>query len=213
MPAVGDRGALPSLAIVVVRRRQMPRLLALLLLSTASALRLPSFSSFWQLKSADLSVGDVVIPTMARRWEDRAAFRAARERMFAAGLYPGVDYAIEEAAIKPGGGGGGAEEERLSLTVRPIYPLIPKLEREWPITVPYEIAPRWMSPSAYNVLVAGGTLGATLAGLLAAAVLASAVTLSVVPSLSMRTLTLTLTSTRTRTRTRTRTLTRCRRCR
>ena len=86
----------------------MPRLLALLLLSTASALRLPSFSSFWQLKSADLSVGDVVIPTMARRWEDRAAFRAARERMFAAGLYPGVDYAIEEAAIKPGGGGGGA---------------------------------------------------------------------------------------------------------
>ena len=64
--------------------------------------------------------------------------------MFAAGLYPGVDYAIEEAAIAPDVR-GGAEEERLSLTVRPIYPLISKLEREWPITVPYEIAPRLAS--------------------------------------------------------------------
>ena len=179
----------------------MLRLLALLL-STASATRL---SAFWRLKAADLTAGDVVIPTMARRWEDRAAFRAARElpkltrtprslrtvrtghaypppacstyrrrraacsrgettvrtlyttslrraglrgtageRMFAAGLYPGVDYAIEEAAIAPDAR-GRAEEERLSLTVRPIYPLIPKLEREWPITVPYEMAPRWAS--------------------------------------------------------------------
>ena len=66
----------------------------------------------------------------------------AGERMFAAGLYPGVDYAIEEAAIAPDAR-GRAEEERLSLTVRPIYPLIPKLEREWPITVPYEMAPRY----------------------------------------------------------------------
>ena len=63
--------------------------------------------------------------------------------MFAAGLYPGVDYAIEEA-IGPDGR-GGAEAERLSLTVRPIYPLISKLERECPITVPYEIAPRLAS--------------------------------------------------------------------
>ena len=63
----------------------MPRLaarLALLstagaMLSTASAMR-PS--SFWQLKAADLTVGAVVIPTLARRWEDRAAFRAARKR-------------------------------------------------------------------------------------------------------------------------------------
>ena len=166
------------------------RLLALL--STANAVRL---SSFWQLKPADLAAGDVVVPTMARRWEDQATFRAARERMFAAGLYPGVDYTIEETDS------GGAEEERLSLTVRPIYPLIPKLvrrsqiesraytcrrcaaraslcartlhahcvctraqEREWPITVAFEIAPRWMSPSAYNVLVAGGTLGLAAAG-------------------------------------------------
>jgi len=166
----------------VVRRRLvgMLRLLALLL-STASATRL---SAFWRLKAADLTAGDVVIPTMARRWEDRAAFRAARERMFAAGLYPGVDYAIEEAAIAPDAR-GRAEEERLSLTVRPIYPLIPKLEREWPITVPYEMAPRWMSPTSYNLLTAGFTLGLAAAGLLTAAVLASAVTLSVVPSLSM----------------------------
>ena len=70
----------------VVRVTTMPRLaarLALLstagaMLSTASAMR-PS--SFWQLKAADLTVGAVVIPTLARRWEDRAAFRAARKRL------------------------------------------------------------------------------------------------------------------------------------
>ena len=64
----------------------MPRLavrLALLstagaMLSTAGAMR-PS--SFWQLKAEDLTVGAVVIPTLARRWEDRAAFRAARKRL------------------------------------------------------------------------------------------------------------------------------------
>ena len=57
----------------------MPRLAAsLALLSTAGAMR-PS--SFWQLKAADLTVGAVVIPTLARRWEDRAAFRAARKRL------------------------------------------------------------------------------------------------------------------------------------
>ena len=63
----------------VVRVTTMPRLAArLALLSTAGAMR-PS--SFWQLKAADLTVGAVVIPTLARRWEDRAAFRAARKRL------------------------------------------------------------------------------------------------------------------------------------
>ena len=28
--------------------------------------------------------------------------------------------------------------------VRPTYPLIPKLERDWPVTVPYDLAPRWL---------------------------------------------------------------------
>ncbi len=127
----------------------------------------------WRLQPADLSVGDTVVPTLARRWEANADMMAARERMFAAGLYPGVDYQIES-------------REGNVLTVRPIYPLVEKLERDdWPVSVPYELAPRWMSPNAYNLLTAGFTLLLAVGGLLSAAVLASAVTLSVVPSESM----------------------------
>ena len=64
----------------------MPRLTArLALLSTAGAMRPSSFwqlkAADWQLKAADLTEGAVVIPTLARRWEDRAAFRAARKRL------------------------------------------------------------------------------------------------------------------------------------
>ena len=70
----------------------------------------------WRLQPADLSVGDTVVPTLARRWEANADMMAARERMFAAGLYPGVDYQIES-------------REGNVLTVRPIYPLVEKLEQ------------------------------------------------------------------------------------
>ena len=39
--------------------------------------------------------------------------------MFAAGLYPGVDYEIEgRAAVAPDGGEDAQQGERLSLTVR-----------------------------------------------------------------------------------------------
>jgi hypothetical protein len=87
-PRVKTRGV-----VVRVDDTTMPRLaahLALLstagaMLSTASAMRPSSFwqrkAADWQLKAADLTVGAVVIPTLARRWDDRAAFRAARKRL------------------------------------------------------------------------------------------------------------------------------------
>ena len=59
------------------------------LLATAlvpSALRLNA-----RLAEADLVVGRVVVPTLAKPWESRKAFRTARETLFAQGLYPGVD--------------------------------------------------------------------------------------------------------------------------
>jgi len=99
------------------------------LLATAlvpSALRLNA-----RLAEADLVVGRVVVPTLAKPWESRKAFRTARETLFAQGLYPGVDYEILERS----------EEER-TVTVKPQYPLVAKLEREWPVTVDTALAPR-----------------------------------------------------------------------
>ena len=96
-----------------------------------------------QLKPNELTVGRTVIPTLARAgWKSRAEFRQARADMFARGLYPGVDYIIEE-------------RNRTRVIVRPIYPLVKKLEREdWPVSVDIALAPRWMDPAAYNLLTA-----------------------------------------------------------
>ena len=59
-------------------------------------------------------------------------------------------------------------EDELRLRLRPSYPLVEKLERDdWPVTVPYSLAPRWMTPASYNLftglftaLGAVGTAGA-----------------------------------------------------
>ena len=63
--------------------------------------------------------------------------------------------------------------------VRPTYPLIPKLERDWPVTVPYDLAPRW---SGLGLVTLTQTLTLTL-------------TLTLIVTVTL-TLTLTLTLTR-----------------
>ena len=138
----------------------------LLLLTTTSSLR-PG------LQPAELIVGRVVIPTLAKSWSSQQAFRAAREELFAQGLYPGVDYKIEA-------------REGSRLTLRPEYPLIKKLEREWPVTVEEDLAPRWMDPTAYNLLTAAFAVGLAVSAVLLGVVLSSVLTLSVVNSTSMQ---------------------------
>ena len=100
---------------------------------------------------------------------------SVRNELFAQGLYPGVDYEILENSSEDG-----------TVTVRPAYPLVKKLERDWPVTVSSDLAPRWMDPMAYNILTTafGLALGAGLVAL--GLVLSSCLTLSVVPSASMQ---------------------------
>ena len=121
----------------------------------------------------DLVVNRTVIPTLMRPWESQASFREKREQLFAAGLYPGVDYKI--LSLEEG-----------TVTVRPEYPLVAKLEREWPVTVPTDLAPRWMDPMAYNLLTAVFAVGLGIGGLGIGVLLSSVLTLSVVPSGSMQ---------------------------
>ena len=134
-----------------------------------------------KLRRSDLQIGQTVVPTLAGEEiqpSRRDAVMARRQRMFDAGLYPGVDYEIEGSSTDATG--------ELLLTVKPIYPLIEKLEREdWPVTVPFSLASRWMSPTAYNLLTATVTLALVTGGLLLAVALSSVVTFSVVPSESM----------------------------
>ena len=125
------------------------------------------------LQPEDLVVNRTVIPTLARPWESQASFREKRTQLFAAGLYPGVDYKILSL-------------EKGTVTVRPAYPLVAKLEREWPVTVPTDLAPRWMDPLAYNLLTAVFAIGLGLSWLVLGWLLSSVLTLSVVPSGSMQ---------------------------
>ncbi|KAL3907706.1 MAG: hypothetical protein SGPRY_010078 [Prymnesium sp.] len=92
-----------------------------------------------------LGKGMTVIPTLARRWGSRQSMLETRAEMMERGLYPGVDYTISEVS-----------EEGATLTLRPAYALVQKLERDdWPITVRSDLAPNWFTPEAYNSMVAG----------------------------------------------------------
>ncbi|KAL1526866.1 hypothetical protein AB1Y20_015557 [Prymnesium parvum] len=130
------------------------------------------------LEVGALQTGMTVIPTLARTWDSRRAMLEARGEMMAAGLYPGVDYTICALSI--------SAEEGTRLTLRPAYALVAKLERDdWPITVPWELAPNWLPPAAYNRMVAAVAVLIAVGWLGIGALLSSAFTLSVIPSDSM----------------------------
>ncbi|KAG5180497.1 hypothetical protein JKP88DRAFT_349575 [Tribonema minus] len=73
----------------------------------------------------------------------------------------------------------------LLLQLRPIYPLIPRLERAWPVTVAARDVPIALTAFAYNVATAWAALTASAALAAAGAALAATLTLSFIPSRSM----------------------------
>ena len=125
------------------------------------------------LQPGDLTLGRTVIPTLARKWDTNEEFRAVRSELFAAGLYPGVDYIIE-------GRNGDL------VTLRPAYPLVKKLERDdWPVQVAFDLAPRWTTPAIYNAFTALFAIGLASTWLALGFALSTVLTLSKIPSASM----------------------------
>jgi signal peptidase I len=148
--------------------------MASVLLASLAAAALP-FNVSSELRADELLVGRTVIPTLARRWESSTAFTERRNALFAAGCYPGVDYEILAAQPEDG-----------TVTIRPAYPLVKRLERDdWPVTVPCTLPVRWMDPAMYNLLTLAVSLTLGLSWLLLGGLLASALTLSIIPSASM----------------------------
>jgi len=110
-----------------------------------------------------------------------------RAKLGETGCYGGVDFVVERIvdasgcdvfSVVPGGGD--------VLYMRPVYPLVARLEREWPVSVPEKDLGLLLRPAAYAAVQLGTTLSAALATL-ATAVLVSTflVSVSVVPSRSM----------------------------
>lgn len=121
--------------------------------------------------------GRVVVPVLSRL--------SQRSRMFQLGAYPGVEYRILRI-IDPESDKDifytrpGADYE-----IKPIYPLVPGLERQWPVRVNEKDIPRLYTQHMYNVISAGGSLFAAFTGLLMAFLLSQAISLFFIPSLSM----------------------------
>ena len=100
------------------------------------------------------------------------------------GCYGGVDYVVERVSVD----GEDAFEARpgATLTVRPAYPLVRRLERVWPVDVREDEIPVALSSSDYAALTGVGFAGVAAAWLAIAGFLATQVGgLVEVPTLSM----------------------------
>jgi signal peptidase I len=120
-------------------------------------------------------VGKIVVPVLSRL--------SQRPKMFERGTYPGVEYRIlrilkddqERFTSCP-----GAQYE-----LKPVYPLVGQLERQWPVRVKEEDIPRLYTPSMYNILSVFGSLFLAASGLFTSFLLSQAISLFFIPSKSM----------------------------
>lgn len=122
-------------------------------------------------------VGRIVVPVLRSL--------SQRPRLFEIGAYPGVDYRIMRV-FAPSGEEIFASVPGADYELKPVYPLVDQLERDWPVRVNESEIPKLVTSGAYNVLSAAGSLVAAVAGL-AATFLASRflVSLLFIPSRSM----------------------------
>lgn len=120
-------------------------------------------------------VGKIVVPVLFRLGQ--------RPQMFKQGTYPGVEYRIlrilkddqERFTSCP-----GAQYE-----LKPVYPLVSQLERQWPVRVSEKDIPRLYTPSMYNILSVFGSFFTAATGLFTAFLLSQAISLFFIPSKSM----------------------------
>ena len=120
--------------------------------------------------------GKIVVPVLQQLEQ--------RNRMFALGVYPGVEYRIMRIFNEKG-------EERFDscpdcqYELKPIYPLVQQLERQWPIVVQEKEIPKLFTANMYNAISAIGSLLTAILGLSTAFLLSQAISLFFIPSRSM----------------------------
>lgn len=147
-------------------------------------------------------VGKIVVPVVSSLEQ--------RSRMFQQGVYPGVEYRITrildgkepgkdntmtstaKEAITSSGKEDALFERDLFLSqpgaeyeMKPIYPLVAQLEREWPVRVKESDIPKLFTPNMYNAASAIGSLFTAVGGLTVAFLLSQLVSLYFIPSKSM----------------------------
>jgi signal peptidase I len=120
-----------------------------------------------------LKVGSVFVPVIGQRYVEYDSFSEKRSDMFKKGVYPGVEFEVIDLT------------ESGEVTMKPIYPLIDSLEREWPVTVSLREIPWVLSRGSYNTITLVGSLSLALSYFTAAFLPSQAFTLSFINTRSM----------------------------
>jgi len=157
----------------------------------------------WPPKITDvrtrLAKFDRFVPVIgaSRQRKYSGTFLEKRQELFDIGAYPGVEFRIKGIEVTNGLetsqvttvsealSVAALDYDKIFLCIRPAYPLIPQLEREWPVRVKLSSIPWCLSRGAYNVVTVASSAILAATFLLAAFSLSFGVTLSVVNTRSM----------------------------
>ena len=160
----------------------------------------------------NLKVGQVVVPIAGRpkggpMSQHPTSWWESRQELFRIGAYPGVEFRImrmfrrQQSEAELDGLSGSnkgvpvADSEGLvecfssvpgcTLELRPIYPLVAALERQWPVNVTESAVPRFYSQAMYNSLAVSLATGFAFTGLSTAFLVSQVLSFYYIPSRSM----------------------------
>ena len=146
----------------------------------------PSLFSFQDIRetkdpnlhdSDNVRVGKIVVPILKNI--------SQRPRMFEIGAYPGVEYRMMRILHPETGEDIFASMPGADYEIKPLYPLVPQLERQWPVRVNERELPKLGTVTMYNVISAVGSLFTAVTGLTTAFVISQLISFFFIPSKSM----------------------------
>ena len=151
----------------------------------------------------ELSKYDRFVPVIGKNEN----FLKTRQELFNLGIYPGVEYRILDILLFNGNSPislstlrnntlqgenkkdlssfSNIRQANITLLVRPAYPLIPQLERPWPVSIELQRIPYVLTRGAYNMVTVLGSGSIALTFFFTAFILSQFVTFSCVNSKSM----------------------------
>ena len=134
-------------------------------------------TSPYKHNTEEVRVGRIVVPVLQRL--------SQRPRMFQQGAYPGVEFRILRIIDPATNKDLFYSQPGADYELKPIYPLVAQLERQWPVRVNERDIPTLYTPYMYNAISALGSVFTAVTGLLTAFLVSQMVSLFYIPSRSM----------------------------
>lgn len=122
-------------------------------------------------------VGKVVVPVLKSL--------SQRPRLFELGAYPGVEYRVMRIVDPKTGEDVFTSMPGADYELKPIYPLVQQLERQWPVRVNEKELPKLYTENMYNVISALGSLFTAASALTTAFIISQLISFFFIPSKSM----------------------------